>query len=43
MTTIHHKWTDVIASIAVDRWLDAVEEKRRLVNTGLFTDAEHKE
>lgn len=43
MTTIHHKWTDIIASIAIDRWLDAIEEKRRLVDTGLFTSAEHKE
>jgi hypothetical protein len=32
-----HKWTDVIANIAIDRFLDAIEENRRLVDTGLYS------
>ena len=34
------KWTDVIANIAIDRFLDAIEENRRLVDTGLYTRGE---
>lgn len=38
-----HKWTDVIANIAIDRFLDAIEENRRLVDTGLYTRGEFQE
>ena len=38
-----HKWTDVIANIAIDRFLDAIEENRRLVDTGLYSRQEFQE
>ena len=38
-----HKWTDVIAQIAIDDFFDAVEEKHRLVDTGLYTNQEYEE
>ena len=38
-----HKWTEIIAEDAIDRFLDAVEEKHRLVDTGLYTDQEFEE
>lgn len=38
-----HKWTDVIAQIAIDDFFDAVEEKHRLVYTDLFTSMEYAE
>lgn len=37
------KWTDIIDSIAIDHFLDAVEERRRLVDTGLYTAHEFSE
>ena len=38
-----HKWTDVIANIALDNFFDAIEENRRLVDTGLYTRGEFQE
>lgn len=38
-----HKWTDVIAEIAIDDFFDAVEERHRLVDTGLYTNQEYEE
>jgi hypothetical protein len=37
------KWTDIIANEAIDHFLEAVEERRRLVDTGLFTNSEYEE
>ena len=37
------KWTDIIANEAIDHFLEAVEEKRRLVDTGLYTYSEYEE
>jgi len=38
-----HKWTEVIAQIAIDRFFDAMEEKHRLVDTGLYSNTEYEE
>lgn len=38
-----HKWTEVIAQIAIDNFFDAIEEKHRLVDTGLYTNQEYEE
>ena len=38
-----HKWTDVIAQMAVDDFFDRVEEKHRLVGTGLYSEGEYNE
>lgn len=38
-----HKWTDVISDIAIDNFLEAIEEKRRLVDTGLYSYEEYNE
>lgn len=38
-----HKWTDVIAQMAVDDFFDRVEEKHRLVDTGLYSEGEYNE
>ena len=35
-----YRWTEIIASIAIDNFLDAIEENRRLVDTGLYTRSE---
>ena len=37
------KWTEIIASEAIDHFLDAVIEKRRLVESGLYTEREYQE
>lgn len=37
------KWTDIIDKIVIDRIFGAIEEKRRLVGTGLYTEQEFLE
>ena len=37
------KWTDIIDKIVIDRIFGAIEEKRRLVGTGLYTEEEYLE
>lgn len=36
-------WSDILADIALDRWINGVIAYRRLVDTGLYTHAEYKE
>lgn len=36
-------WSDILFEQAIDQWLYGVEERRRLVATGLYTEKEFKE
>jgi len=37
------KWSDIMAGIAIDKWIDAQLDYQRLVKSGLYSDKEYEE